>query len=208
MHIAHAHALFVHIFCQVFGHAFGQRGDQHAVAIGGDATDFIQQIIDLHFDRADFNLGVQQASRADDLFGEYAARLFQLPALGRGGHENRLRPHRVPFLELQRPVVHAGRQTEPVFGQGKLAPVVTAIHAADLRHRDVAFIGKDDGAVGDEFKQGRGRLTRRAAGQITRVVFDAVANPRGFQHFQIEIRPLFQALGLKQFALIDQLCEP
>jgi hypothetical protein len=90
-----------------------------------------------------------------------------------------------------------------VFGQRELAPVVAAIHAADLRDGDVAFVGEDDGVVGDVFEQRRGRFTGRAAGEVARVVLDPVADAGGLQHLEIEIRPLLQPLRLQQLALVD-----
>jgi hypothetical protein len=72
----------------------------------------------------------------------------------------------------------------------------------------VAFVGEDDGVVGDVFEQGRRRLAGRAAGEVARVVLDPVADAGGLQHLEIEIRALFQPLRLQQFALADQLLEP
>jgi hypothetical protein len=95
-----------------------------------------------------------------------------------------------------------------VLGQRELAPVVAAIHAADLRDGDVAFVGEDDGVVGDVFEERRGRFAGRAAGQVARVVLDPVADAGGLQHLEVEIRALFQPLRLQQFALADQLLQP
>ena len=208
MHVAHANALFVHIFGQVFGHSLGQGRDQRAVAIGGNLAHLVQQVIHLHLDGPDFDLGIQQAGRADDLFGENAARLFDFPRGGGGGNKDRLRPHGIPFLELERAVVHAGRQAEPVFGQRELAAVVAFVHSADLRHRDMAFIGKDDGVVGDEFKKGGRRFAGGAARQVAGIVLDAVADAGRLQHLQIEVGALFEPLCFQQFAFTHQLIEP
>jgi hypothetical protein len=131
---------------------------------GRRRANLVQQVIDLHLDRADFDLRVDQAGGADDLFGEGAAGLFQLPRRRGGGDEDRLRAHRIPFLELQRAVVHAGGQAEAVFGQGELAAEVAPIHAADLRHGDVGFVCENNGIVGDELEQ-RGRRLARARGR-------------------------------------------
>ena len=198
----------MHVFGQVFGHALGQGGDQRAQAALRHAAHLIQQVIHLHLHGADFDLRIDKARGADHLFGKDAARLLQLPRRRGGRDEDRLRAHRIPFLELQRAVVHAGRQAEPVFGQGELAPVVALVHAADLRDRDMGFIGKNDGIVGDEFEQGWRRFPRRAPGQIARIVLDPVADAGCFQHFQIKGRALFQPLGLQQLALVHQLVQP
>ncbi len=89
---------------------------------------------------------------------------------------------------------------KPCSASVNLAPVVAFVHAADLRDGDVGFVGEDDGVVGDEFEQGGGRLARRAAGEVARIVLDPVADARGLQHLEIEIGALFQPLGFEQFA--------
>jgi len=202
MHIADADALFVHVFGQVFGHPLCQGGDQRAVARGCDLAHLVQQVVHLHLHGADFDLRVDQAGGADDLFGEDAAGLFQFPRGGGGRDKDGLGAHGVPFFEFQGAVVHARGQAEAVFGQREFAPVVAAIHAADLRDRDVGFIGKDDGIVGDEFKECGRRFTRRAAGQVAGIVLDPVADARGLQHFKIELGALFKALRFQQLAFL------
>ena len=97
MHIAHADALFVQIFGQILGHPLGQGGDQHAQAARGDAADFVQQVVDLHLDRADFDHRVDQAGGADHLFGEDAAGLLHLPRRGGGAR-------RTPIAGASRPI--------------------------------------------------------------------------------------------------------
>ena len=115
-----------------------------------------------------------------------------------------LRPHRLPFLEPQRTIVHAGRQTEAVFGERHLAAIVAAIHAADLRHGDMALVGEDERVVGQIFEQGRRRLAGPAAGQIARIILDARAGAGRLQHFEIEQRALLEPLRLEQPALRDR----
>jgi hypothetical protein len=74
--------------------------------------------------RVDFDRRIDQPGRADDLLGEDAAGLLHFPLARRGRDMHRLRAHRVPFLEAQRAVVHAGGQAEAIFGQRRLAPEV------------------------------------------------------------------------------------
>ncbi len=81
---------------------------------------------------------------------------------------------------------------------------VAAIHAADLRNRDVAFIDENQRIVGNIFKQGRRRLAGFAAREIARIIFDACAGAGCFQHFQIESRALIKALGFQQAACAGQ----
>ena len=51
-------------------------------------------------------------------------------------------------------------QAEAVLGQRELAPVVAFVHAADLRDADVGLVSEDDGVIGDELEECRGRLAR------------------------------------------------
>uniref|UniRef100_A0A0N5A6Y0 NAD-specific glutamate dehydrogenase n=1 Tax=Parastrongyloides trichosuri TaxID=131310 RepID=A0A0N5A6Y0_PARTI len=211
VHVADAHPLLVHVFGQVLGHLLGQGGDQGAVTRAGGGLHLVDDVVDLVAggagDGTDLDRGVDQAGRADDLFGEDAAGLVQLPCAGGGRDEDGLGPHGVPFLELQRAVVDGRGQAEAVFGQGRFAAVVAAIHGADLAHGDVALIHEQQGVVGDVFEEGRRRLARRAAGQPAAVVLDAGAGAGGLHHLQIETGALLQPLGLQQLAVLDHPVE-
>jgi hypothetical protein len=79
---------------------------------------------------------------------------------------DRLRPHQVPLLEAERPVVHAGRQAEAVFGERRLAPEVAAIHGAELADGDVALVDEDQRVVGQVLEQRRRRLAGLAAREV------------------------------------------
>ena len=176
MHIAHFDALFVQVFGQILGHTLGQGRDQCAHSIFRNDADFINQIIDLHFNGSNFNLWVQQPCGANDLFCKYAPRLFHFPRSRRGRDIDRLRPHCVPFFEFQGAVIHTRWQAEPMFSQCKFPTIVAAIHAADLWNTDVAFISKNNRMIGNKFKQSGGRFAGRAPRQIARIVFDTVTH--------------------------------
>ena len=79
VHVAHAHALFVHVFGEVFGHTLRQCRDQNAIALQRHLLAFGDDIIDLGLHRADDDRRIDEARGADDLFGEDAAGLLQLP---------------------------------------------------------------------------------------------------------------------------------
>ncbi len=207
VHVAHAHAVLVQVLGEVLGHALGQRGHQRPVAGLGDRLDLAQQVVDLGAGRADLDHRVDQAGGADHLLGEDAAGALHLPLAGRGRDVDRLRPHRVPFLEAQRPVVQAGRQAEAVLGQRRLPAEVAPVHAADLGHGDVALVGEDQGVVGQVLEQGRRRLAGPAAGEVARIVLDAVAGAGGLDHLDIEGAALVDALGLDQPAHLGQLLD-
>src|SRR5271166_6035592 len=120
---------------------------------------------------------------------------------------HRLRAHRLPFLEAQRPVVEAGRQAEAIFGERRLAPEVAAIHRADLRQGDVRFVGEDQRIVGQIFEQGWRWLAGPPAGEIARIILDAGARAGRLQHFEIEDSALFEPLRLEESARGVELAE-
>ena len=51
-------------------------------------------------------------------------------------------------------------------------------------------------------------LARGCAGEVARVVLDALAVADLGEHFKVEARALLQALGLDQLAVTHQLLEP
>ena len=196
------------IFGQVLGHPLGQRRDQRPIALPRGLLRFVDEIVDLVLDRLDLDRRVDEPGRADHLLGEDAAGLVHLPRAGRRRDEGRLRAHRVPFVEAQRPVVDAARQAEAIFGERDLAPVVAARHRADLRHRLVAFVDEQQGVVGQIFEQGRRRLAGQAAGEEARVILDPGARAGRGDHLEVEIGALLQPLRFEQPAFGGQLLEP
>jgi hypothetical protein len=120
-----------------------------------------------------------------------------LPGRGRDG--DGLRPHGVPFLEAQRPVVHAGGQAEAVFGQRRLAAEVAAIHAADLRDGDVALVDEDEALSGMYSNRvGGGSPGARRSGSANSSRCRRRAG--GLEHFEVEARALLEPLRLQQAA--------
>ena len=184
-------------------------GDERAVALAWrPARTSSSRSSTCDLGRAHIDRRIDQAGRADDLLDERAAGLLQLPAAGRRRDVHRLRPHGVPFLEAQRAVVHAGGQAEAVLGQRRLAPVVAAEHAADLRHGDVALVDEHERVVGQVLEQRRRRLAGLAARQIARVVLDAGAGAGRLHHLHVEDGALLEPLRLQQLAGGVQLVEP
>jgi hypothetical protein len=126
---------------------------------------------------------------------------------GRGRNAGCLRAHGIPFLESQRPIVDRRGQAETELGKGGLAVEVAAEHAADLRNGDVAFIDEHQCIVGQIFEERGRRLAGAAAGQITRIVFDAGAGAGGHHHLDIEERALFEPLRFEDTAGAIELIE-
>jgi hypothetical protein len=118
----------MHVFGEVLGHFLRQGGDEGAEALFGGFAGLLDDVVDLAgglgLHRADLHGRVDQAGGADDLFGEHAAGLVQLPRARRGGDVQGLRAHGLPFLEFEGAVIQAGGQAEAVLGQGALAAEV------------------------------------------------------------------------------------
>ena len=205
--VADLDALLGEIIREVFGHALGQHRYQHAAGFCDDEANLREQIIHLPLDRPDFGDGVDQPRGADDLFGEHAAGAFHLPGAGGGADEDGLRAKPLPFIEFERAVVDAGGQAEAELGEHGFARMVTAFHAADLRHGDVAFIDHQKGVFRQVFEQRRRRLAGFAAGEVAGIILDAFAGAGGLHHLDVEGAALLQAFGLQQFAFRHELIE-
>ena len=81
------------------------------------------------------------------------------------------------------------------------------MHAADLRHRDVGLVDDAKEVLREVVDEGVGRLARRAAVQMPRVVLDAGAKSHGLQHLQVVVHAHLQALGLQELPLFLELHE-
>ena len=97
----------MHELGQILRHAFGQRGDKRAETSLGRFTAFVDAILHLIFNRLNFDRWINEASRANNLLGKYAAGLLHLPSARCRGNAHGLRAHNVPFVKAQRPVVYA-----------------------------------------------------------------------------------------------------
>ena len=157
--------------------------------------------------RPDLDRRIDQAGRPDDLLDDDAAAPCDSSyGPGRRRDEDDLADALLPLLEVQRPVVERRRQAEAVRDQHFLARAVAVVHAADLRHGLVALVDDDQRVVRQVVEQRRRRLARRAAGQVPRVVLDAVAVADLLDHLEIEHRPLVQPLRLEQPCLRVSSC--
>jgi hypothetical protein len=113
VHVAHADALLVQVFGEVLGHALGQRRDQHAIAALGAPRGSREQVVDLGF--------APGASRPADRSGRSggsparrtAAGALHLPGRPASPRRRSSAAHRLPLLELQRPVVDAPGRRKP-----------------------------------------------------------------------------------------------
>ena len=123
------------------------------------------------------------------------------PVGGRGRYQHRLAHAPLEFFKLQRAIVQGAGQPEAIFHQRGLARAVAQIHGTKLADRDVALVHKHQGIFGHVIGQRRGRISRRTACQMARVVFNALAVADFGEHFKVKPRALLHALCLDQLAL-------
>ena len=71
----------------------------------------------------------------------------------------------------------------------------------------MAFVGEDEGVVGQIFEQGRRRLAGLAAGEPARIILDAGAGAGGLDHLEVEGGALLEALRLQQLPRAHEIVE-
>ncbi len=162
---------------------FGKGGYQNPFAFENGFAAFFHQVVNLVFNRTNNAYRVGQTGRTDNLFNKNSLALFHFPVAGRSGNEDCLRPHPVPFFQLEGAIVETGRQPPSIFGKGALAIAVTAVHAADLRYRDVAFVNKQQSVRRQVFKQSRRRFAGVHGRSGSASSFRCLCNGRWFQAF-------------------------
>ena len=121
---------------------------------------------------------------------------------GRGGNVEALAGHLHELLEAQRAVVQRAGQPEAVLHEHRLAALVALIHAADLRDGGVAFVDHQQEIAREEIQQRVRPRAGFAAGEMARVVLDALAETHLGHHFQIIFRAHPQPLRLQQLVLL------
>ncbi len=160
----------------------------------GAVADFGEQVVDLAFDGADFDFGIDETSGPDDLFDDDSSRARELIGAGRGGDVDGLVDAVLELLEFERTVVARRGQAEAVVDEVLLAALVAEPHAVHLRNGGVAFVDEEQEIAGEVIEErGRG-FAGQTAGEVARVVLDAMAVAHGLDHFEIEARALMNAL--------------
>ena len=194
------------VFRQLLRHALGEGRHQHALVLLDALDDFRHQVVHLAAGRAHDDLRVDQAGGAHHLLDHLVGmRLF---VFGRGGRDEHGLAHLLfEFLEFQGPVVERRRQAEAVVDQVGLARAVAVVHGAQLARQHVRLV-EEHQCVGRQIvDQGRRRFARQRAGQVARVVLDALGETDLRHHFQVEAGALFQALLFDQFIFLAEELE-
>ena len=132
---------------QVLGHAFGQRGHQHALLAGNALANLVLKIVNLTANWTHVNLGVEQAGRTNNLLHVVLAHP-QLVVARRGRNIDKLGDPCLKLIETKRAVIERRGQAKTVFHQRHLTRAVTFVHAANLRHRHMALIDDAEHILG------------------------------------------------------------
>ena len=196
------------IIREVFGHAFGQRGNQHALTDAFATPDFRQQVIDLSGDAADLYGRVDQPCGSDDLLHHLAAAQRKFHFTWRSGREYHLADDAEELVSVQGPVVEGGGQAESIFDEGEFSGPVSLVHAADLRECDVRFVDEGEKFCWKVIEQAGRTLTRQTSREVATVVLNAGAHARLEEHIDVEHRAGIETLGFQQLAGRSQLREP
>ena len=208
MQVAALHSDFGVVLGKIFRHTFGQCGDEHPLVLLRAQPDLVKQIVDLAADRPDFNLGIGQAGRANDLLHDDAAGFRQFIRSGRRRNIDKLIRRASRILRMSAAGCPWQTEDENRTRQIFFSRPVAVIHAAKLRHRLMAFIDEHQRVLRQIIEQSRRRLARHAAGKMTRIILDTVAVADFFDHLHIEQRPLMDALRFQQPALLFEKSFP
>jgi len=88
--------------------------------------------------------------------------------------------------------------------QVALARTIALVHAPELRNGHVALVDEKQVVVGQVFDERGGRLAGGAAGEVARIILDAVAIPQRAHHLEVVHGALMDALRLQDLALLLQ----
>ena len=192
---------------EVFGHFFGEGGDEDAFVFGGSGADFADKVVDLAGGGFDGDFGVDEAGGSDDLFDVFAAGCCEFVAAGGGGHVDGLADAFFEFFPGEGPVVEGGGEAEAEFYQVAFAGHVPFEHGADLGDGDVGFVDDGEEVVGEIVEEGGGGAAGGSAVEVAGVVFDAGAETDLFDHFEIVFGAHAKSLGFEEFSPVFEVFE-
>ena len=120
----------------------------------------MQQVVDLAFDRTNFNFRIDEAGGTDDLFDNDSGGFCELVRAGSRRYVHELVGAMLEFLKGQRTVIERRGHAEAVFDQHFFARAIAGVHAAQLRDGLVRFVDEHQEVAGKIIEQGGRRLAR------------------------------------------------
>ena len=208
MYVFTADAEVYQVARQLFGHALGEGGHQHALAFVHGVLYLVQQVVYLAHGGPHLHDRIEQTRGTYHLLHHHALGFVQLVVGRCGADVYRLAGEVVELVVGQRPVVQRRRQAETVLHQACLAAAVAAVHGANLRHRDVALVHHQQEVVGEIVYQAERTAARRAAVEVAAVVLYTGAVAQLLYHLHVIVHPLLQALGFQVLAYAVQVVAP
>ena len=145
------------MFRQHFRHAFRERCNKRAIALGCIFIYFGNQIINLPLDGTNVNLRIKQPCRPDYLLSNVCCSCKFV--FGR----SRADAHKLFYaffklFELQRTIVKSTWNTESVIDKFGLACKVSSVHCPYLRNCNMGLIDNCQEIIAHEIKQRKRRL--------------------------------------------------
>ena len=201
MQILHPDLRLSEITRQVLRQAFRQRRHEHALPQRRGRVDLTDEMLHLVLRRPQHNLRINQSRGPDELFGD--DRRFLEFKLRRGRRDvERLPRHLLKLRKTLRPVVQRRGQPEPKIHQRRLTRFVAVEHPADLRNGHVALVHHQEKILRKKIEQTEWPLSRLSRRQMSRVIFNAVAEAHFLQHLQIVIGPHAHPLRFQVLAVL------
>ena len=106
------------------------------------------------------------------------------------------------FPKAERSVILCRWQTESIIYQCCLSRLIAVIHGSNLWNRLMRLVDHDQKIIRKIVNQCTWRLSCFLPGQMPRIVFNSGTKSCLFEHLNIKIGPLLDALGLDQFSLV------
>src|SRR5580704_19287288 len=126
----------------------------------------------------------------------------------RGAHIDDLVRRLYELVEIERAIIERARQAKAIIYEHGFARAVAFVHAADLRDGCVRFIDHYQKIFWEKIDDRVGLGTGWASRQMTRIVFDPIAEAHFLQHFQVVFTAHPQPLRLQKFVLRFKLYDP
>ena len=117
MHVADFDAYVSVVVGEVFGHAFGEGGDEDAFSAGCAGSNFFEEIVDLVVGGSNFYVGVDESGGADDLFDDESFAFFEFVAGWGGADVDNLVYAVLEFVEGEGTVVSGAGEAESEFDE-------------------------------------------------------------------------------------------
>ena len=202
MNVTALDAQSIQVFREFLSHAFGQRRDQDPFVFSQGFPNFYDEVVHLMVARPDFNGGVKESCRPNDLLDHDSFGTLQLK-IGRGGADvDGLVDDAVEFVMGERTVVQSRRESETVVNQRDLPRPVATKHGSNLWHRHVALVNDHQEILGEVVEQAKRPFSWLSSVEIPGIILNPRVKPDFLDHFQIVEGSLIETLGFEKARLL------